>query len=72
MEIKNTFIEGNLDISVESTSLKEEGEPLYNLLINGDCYTFPFVFYKTSQILGKAAQDLSVPLSKTHLIPHIF
>lgn len=39
MEIKNTFIEGNLDISVESTSLKEEGEPLYNLLINGDCYT---------------------------------
>lgn len=39
MEIKNTFLEGNLDISVESTSLKEEGEPLYNLLINGDCYT---------------------------------
>lgn len=39
MEIKNTFIEGNLDISVESTSLKEEGEPLYNLLINDDCYT---------------------------------
>lgn len=39
MEIKNTFIEGNLDISVESTNLKEEGEPLYNLLINGDCYT---------------------------------
>lgn len=39
MEIKNTFLEGNLDISVESTSLKEEGEPLYNLLINDDCYT---------------------------------
>jgi hypothetical protein len=39
MEIKNTFIEGNLDISVESTSLKEEGEPLYNLLLNDDCYT---------------------------------
>lgn len=39
MEIKNTFIEGNLDISVESTMLKEEGEPLYNLLINDDCYT---------------------------------
>lgn len=39
MEIKNTFLEGNLDISVESTNLKEEGEPLYNLLINGDCYT---------------------------------
>lgn len=39
MEIKNTFIEGNLDISVESTNLKEEGEPLYNLLINDDCYT---------------------------------
>lgn len=39
MEIKNTFIEGNLDISVESTNLKEEGEPLYNLLINNDCYT---------------------------------
>lgn len=39
MEIKNTFIEGNLDISVESTMLKEEGEPLYNLLINNDCYT---------------------------------
>lgn len=39
MEIKNTFIEGNLDISVESTSLKEEGETLYNLLINDDCYT---------------------------------
>lgn len=39
MEIKNTFIDGNLDISVESTSLKEEGEPLYNLLINDDCYT---------------------------------
>lgn len=39
MEIKNTFIEGNLDISVESTSLKEEGETLYNLLLNDDCYT---------------------------------
>ena len=39
MEIRNTFIEGNLDISVESTSLKEEGEPLYNLLINDECYT---------------------------------
>ena len=39
MEIKNTFIEGNLDISVKSTMLKEEGEPLYNLLINDDCYT---------------------------------
>lgn len=39
MEIKNTFIEGNLDISVESTSLKEEGEPLYNILINNNCYT---------------------------------
>lgn len=39
MEIKNTFIEGNLDISVESTNLKEEGEPLYNLLLNDDCYT---------------------------------
>ena len=39
MEIKNTFLEGNLDISVESTMLKEEGEPLYNLLINDDCYT---------------------------------
>ena len=39
MEIKNTFIEGNLDISVESTMLKEEEEPLYNLLINDDCYT---------------------------------
>lgn len=39
MEIKNTFIDGNLDISVESTSLKEEGEPLYNLLINNECYT---------------------------------
>lgn len=39
MEIKNTFIEGNLDISVESTSLKEEEETLYNLLINDDCYT---------------------------------
>ena len=39
MEIKNTFVEGNLDISVESTNLKEEGEPLYNLLINDDCYT---------------------------------
>ena len=39
MEIKNTFLEGNLDISVESTSLKEEGETLYNLLLNDDCYT---------------------------------
>jgi len=39
MEIKNTFIEGNLNISVESTSLREEGVPLYNLLINDDCYT---------------------------------
>jgi hypothetical protein len=39
MEIKNTFIEGNLDIAVESTSLKEEGETLYNLLLNDDCYT---------------------------------
>ena len=39
MEIKNVFIDGNLDISVESTSLKEEGEPLYNLLINDECYT---------------------------------
>ena len=39
MEIKDTFSEGNLDISVESTSLKEEGEPLYNLLINGGCDT---------------------------------
>ena len=39
MEIKNTFIEGNLDISVESTMLKEEGETLYNLLLNDDCYT---------------------------------
>ena len=38
MEIKNTFIDGNLDISVESTSRKAEEEPLYNLLINGDCY----------------------------------
>ena len=39
MEIKNVFIDGNLDISVESTSLKEQGEPLYNLLINDECYT---------------------------------
>lgn len=39
MEIKNIFLDGNLDISVESTNLKEEGEPLYNLLINDDCYT---------------------------------
>lgn len=39
MEIKNTFIEGNLDISVESTSIEVEGEPQYNLLINGECYT---------------------------------
>ena len=39
MEIKNVFVDGTLDISVESTNLKEEGEPLYNLLINGDCYT---------------------------------
>jgi hypothetical protein len=39
VKIKNTFIEGNLDISVESTSLKEEGETLYNLLLNDDCYT---------------------------------
>ena len=39
MEIKNIFLDGNLDISVESTSLREEGEPLYNLLINDDCYT---------------------------------
>lgn len=39
MEIKNTFLEGNLEISIESTNLKEEGEPLYNLLINNDCYT---------------------------------
>lgn len=38
MEIKNVFIDGNLDISVESTSLKEEGEPLYHLLINDECY----------------------------------
>ena len=39
MEIKNTFIDGNLDISVESTNIKEEGAPLYNLLINDECYT---------------------------------
>lgn len=39
MEIKNIFLDGNLDISIESTSLREEGEPLYNLLINDDCYT---------------------------------
>lgn len=39
MEIKNIFLDGNLDISVESTNLKEEKEPLYNLLINDDCYT---------------------------------
>lgn len=39
MEIKNAFIEGNLDISVESTSLEIEGENQYNLLINDDCYT---------------------------------
>lgn len=39
MEIKNTFIDGNLDISVESTSLEIEGENQYNLLINDDCYT---------------------------------
>lgn len=39
MEIKNTFLEGNLDIAVESTSLEIEGENQYNLLINDDCYT---------------------------------
>lgn len=39
MEIKNTFLKGNLDISVDSTSLKIEGEPQYDLLINDDCYT---------------------------------
>jgi hypothetical protein len=39
MEIKNVFLEGNLDISVESTSLEIEGENQYNLLINDDCYT---------------------------------
>lgn len=39
MEIKNTFLDGNLDISVESTNLKEGDEPLYNLLINNECYT---------------------------------
>lgn len=39
MEIKNTFLESSLNISVESTNIKEEGEPLYDLLINDDCYT---------------------------------
>lgn len=38
MEIRNIFLDGNLDISVESTLIKQEGEPLYHLLINNECY----------------------------------